>query len=269
MMKTVSLAVLLAMAGTTCLRAGPAELWSGLRLDELIEVMAEEGRDYGADLAGQIFDRGGGPTWSARVGALYDPVAMTEEIRPLFLRSFEVVDTAPLERFVASELGQRIVEHELDARRAFLDADVEAAANQGVDVLRAGDPERYALIEEFIATNDLIETNVAASMTFSYAFNRGLVDGQMEGMTESEALADAWAQEEEVRQDTRDWLFAQLSLAFAPLSDDEVARYIEISRTEAGSALNAALFRAFEPTFSRIAHGLGKAVARSIEGHDI
>jgi hypothetical protein len=269
MMRTVGLAVVFALAGTTATRAGPAELWAGLRLGELIEVMAEEGRDYGTDLAEQVFDRGGGPTWTARIETLYDPGTMRNEIRPLFLDSFETVDTAPLERFVASDLGRRIVEHELDARRAFLDADVEAAATEGVAALRSGDPDRYALIGEFIAVNDLIEQNVAASLTFSYAFNRGLVDGQMEGMTEGEALADAWAQEDEARNDTEDWLYAQLSLAFAPLSDEELSRYIEMSRTEAGAALNAALFQAFEPTFSRIAQGLGEAVARSIEGHDI
>lgn len=266
---TLATLALVALTGPTMLRAGPAEVWTGLRLDELIEVMAEEGRDYGIGLADQVFDRGSGPSWTARVEALYDAADMTGEIRPSFIGAFDAVDTAPLEQFIASDLGRRIVQHEIEARRAFLDPEVEAAASEGVGILRAGDPDRYALIGDFIAANDLLETNVAASLTFSYAFNRGLVDGQMEGMTEREALADAWAQEDEVREDTEAWLYAQLSLAFAPLTDAELRRYIEVSRTPAGAALNAALFQAFEPTFMRIAHGLGEAVARSIEGHDI
>ena len=91
----------------------------------------------------------------------------------------------------------------------------------------------------------------------------------MEDMTESDALSDAWSQEDEVRADTDRWLDAQLSVAFAPLTQDEIQAYIDISETEAGEALNSALFQAFEPTFTRIAHGLGEAVAQSIEGHDI
>ena len=258
-----------ACLAATGLRAGPAELWDSLRLDELVEVMAEEGRDYGDDLAEQTFERGGGPTWAARVADLYDPEEMIAEVKPLFLQSFDDVDTAELEAFFSSDLGQRIVEHEIDARQAFLDPEVEAAAAESVETIRETDRERYRLIGRFIEVNDLVETNVASSLTFSYAFNLGLVDGEMEGMTENDALADAWAQEDAIRDDTRQWLYSQLSLAFAPLTDEEVRRYVEISETEAGETLNAALFQAFEPTFTRIARGLGEAVARSIGGRDI
>lgn len=265
---------MLALATAACLaatggHAGAAELWGALRLDALVEIMAEEGRDYGADLAEQVFDRGGGPTWEARVAGLYDAEEMTAEIRPLFVESLAAVDTASLEAFFTSDLGARIVHHELEARRAFLDPEVEAAAAEGAVTLRQRDPDRYALIQDFIEINDLVEMNVASSLTFTYAFNRGLVDGGMEGMSESDALGDAWAQEDEMRRDTREWLDAQLSLAFAALSDEELRRYVELSETRAGQALNVALFHAFEPTFSRIAAGLGEAVARSIDAQDI
>ena len=272
MTRALALAVVACLAATlaaTGLRAGPAELWDSLRLDELVEVMAEEGRDYGDDLAEQTFERGGGPTWAARVADLYDPEEMIAEVKPLFLQSFEDVDTAELEAFFSSDPGQRIVEHEIEARQAFLDPEVEAAAAERVETLREIDRERYRLIGRFIEVNDLVESNVASSLTFSYAFNLGLVDGEMDGMTEADALTDAWAQEDAIREDTREWLYSQLSLAFAPLTDEEVRRYVEISETEAGETLNAALFQAFEPAFTRIARGLGEAVARSIGGRDI
>lgn len=264
----------LGMAAAACiaatpLRAEPADLWDLLRLNELVAVMAEEGRDYGDLLAEQYFEQGGGPTWDARVDGLYDPEAMAAEVRPLFTGSFEGVDTEGLEAFLASDLGQRIIDYELEARRTLRDPEAEAAAAEGYEALRRADPERHALIGEFVEVNDLVEMNVAASLTFTYAFNLGLVDGGLPDMTESDARSDTWAQEEEVRQDTARWLGAQLSLAFAPLSDEEVRDYVELSRTEAGEALNAALFAAFEPTFTRIARGLGEGVARSIEGQDI
>lgn len=264
----------LGMAAAACiaatgLRAEPADLWDALRLDELVDLMAAEGRDYGDLLADQFFERGGGPTWDARVEGLYDPATMAAEIRPLFEDSFEGVDTAGLEEFLDSDLGRRIVRYELDARRTLLDPEAEAAAAEGYDDLREDDPARHALIHEFIEVNDLVETNVASSLTFTYAFNLGLVDGGIPDMTEADARSDAWAQEEDVREDTHRWLGAQLSVAFAPLSDDEVREYVELSGTEAGEALNTALFQAFEPTFMRIARGLGEGVARSMEGHDI
>lgn len=263
---------LLAIAAT-CLpvqaSAGPDELWDLLRLDTLIEIMAEEGRDYGATLAEDLFDQGGGPTWDARVAGLYHAGTMAAEIRPEFTAAFDGVDTAALEAFFASDLGRRIVRYEIEARRAFLDPEVEAAAVDSSEKLERADPRRYALIHEFIRVNDLVETNVASSLTFTYAFNLGLVAGGMEDMSKEDALADAWSQEGQVREDTLQWLEAQLSVSMAPLSDGEVQDYIDLSETEAGGALNAALFQAFEPAFTRIARGLGEGVARAMGGRDI
>jgi hypothetical protein len=265
---------LIAMAAAVCLAAGdaraePAGIWDILRMDDVVDVMSEEGRHYGDYLAEQFFEKGGGPTWDARVAGLYDADGMTSEIRPHFTGMFEGVDTGELEEFFASDLGQRIVRYEIEARRTLLDPEAEAAAAEGFEALGEQDPARRDLIRDFIEVNDLVEMNVASSLTFTYAFNLGLLDGGMEDMTEDEALSDAWAQEDTVREDTLRWLGAQLSVAFAPLSDEELGAYVEISETEAGEALNSALFRAFEPTFTRIARGLGEGVARSIGGHDI
>lgn len=251
------------------LRADPADLWQMLRLDELIEVMADEGRSYGADLAESAFEWGGGPTWDARVAGIYDPEEMIAEIKPLFLAAVAKVDTAEIEAFMASDLGQRIIDADLSARIAFLDPEVEDAASDRADRMARRDPNKYALLQEFISVNDLVENNVAASLTFSYAFNLGLIDGGAEGMSEGDVLGDTWAQEEEIRADSRRWLEAQLSVSFAPLSDAELRQYIEISRTPAGVALNNALFSAFEPSFTRIAAELGEAVASSMTGRDI
>ena len=76
--------------------------------------------------------------------------------------------------------------------------------------------------------------NVASSLTFTYAFNLGLVDGGMEDMSEEDALEDAWSQEETVREDTLRWLEAQLSVSMAPLSDEDVEAYVDISGDRGG-----------------------------------
>lgn len=268
MVRLVSLATAACLAATGP-RAGPADLWDILRIDDVVEVMSAEGRDYGEFLAEQFFEQGGGPTWDARVAGLYDADRMSAEIRPRFAEMLESVDTVALEQFMASNLGQRIIGSEIEARRTLLDPEAEAAAADSFAVLGEQDPGRVALIGDFIAVNELVEMNVASALTFTYAFNRGLLDGGMEDMTEEDALRDAWSQEETVREDTVRWLGSQLSVAFAPLTDEEVQAYIALSETEAGEVLNAALFGAFEPTFTRLARGLGEGVARSIVGHDI
>lgn len=268
MNKVITIAIAACLAAPV-LHADPEDLWDVLRMDELVELMAEEGRINGEYLAEQLFERGGGPAWDARLADLYNPEEMSSEIRPAFVGMFVGVDTADLEDFLAADLGQRIVHYELEARTTLIDPEAEAAAAEGYSVLRARQPRRHELIQDFIRANDLVEANVASSLTFTYAFNRGLVDGGMEDMTEGDALSDAWAQEESAREDTMRWLEAQFSVAFAPLSADEVRAYIEMSQTEGGQTLNAALFQAFEPTFSRIARELGEGVARSITGMDI
>ena len=90
-----------------------------------------------------------------------------------------------------------------------------------------------------------------------------------EGMTESDMLAEVWAQEDQVRQETEDWLWPYLALAYQPLSDEEMQAYQVFSEAPEGRALNAALFAAFDASFVRISGELGRAVALMVQGQDI
>ena len=78
-----------------------------------------------------------------------------------------------------------------------------------------------------------------------------------------------WAQEDQVRQETEDWLWPYLALAYQPLSDEEMQAYQVFSEAPEGRALNAALFAAFDASFVRISGELGRAVALMVQGQDI
>ncbi|MBM9595509.1 DUF2059 domain-containing protein [Roseitranquillus sediminis] len=271
LLAALSVALIMILPAAGMARADGSALWEMLRLDELAAIMAEEGQAYGDDLAEQLFEGGGGPSWDAFVAEQYDPERLIRQIRPMFASALDAAGSDDLEAFYGSDLGQRIVENELEARVAFLDEEVEEAAYEMADAQASADPERSALIEEFIEVNDLVEANVAAALTYSYAFNLGLVDGEaFEGsMTAADALAETWTQEDAIRADNRRWLVAQLSMAFTPLSDEEIREYIEISRSPQGQALNTAFFTAFEPALTDIARALGEGVARFMAGRDI
>ena len=108
-------------------------------------------------------------------------------------------------------------------------------------------------------------------MNSNYAFYIGLLDGNAfpRRLSENEVLADVWSQEDEIRDDTTEWVYSYLLMAYQPLSDEDLEVYTAMSRTEEGRALNRALFAAFDDVFVDISRNLGIAAARFISGQDI
>lgn len=82
-------------------------------------------------------------------------------------------------------------------------------------------------------------------------------------------LAEVWAQEPDIRAETESWLYPFLALAYKPLSDADVEAYLAFSESEAGRAMNAAMFAAFDEVFREISHDLGRAAAEMLSGRDI
>ena len=58
-------------------------------------------------------------------------------------------------------------------------------------------------------------------------------------------------------------------MAYAPLSTEELGTYTEFSRTEAGRALNAALFAGFDTVFTDVSRQLGRAAGTELTGQDL
>lgn len=268
------------LATAFCFVAAP--LWAQLSPDEealiealgipsIVEVMAEEGVDYGADLEAQMFPGRGRAAWAATVQRIYDPVLMQQKVATAMARELGGTDLEPLLEFFQSERGQDIIGFEISARQALTDPDIEAAANEKLGQMRADKDPRLALLEEFVEVNDLIGSNVMGAMNANYAFYLGLNDGNAvpDRFTEGEMLDSIWAQEDEVRRDTELWVYSYLALAYQPLSDEDVEAYIALSETDEGQALNRALFVAFDEMYSTISRGLGLAASRFMMGEDI
>lgn len=263
-MARVLLAPLLALVllVATPLRAGPdlERLFTAIEMDRLIALMRDEGLAYGDSLAEEMLPGGAGPAWQALVDRIYDTEKMTQVVRAHFTASFGDAATAPLLVFFESKAGQELIEAELETRAAFMSPGVEEGARH---IWREADKTstRQDLIADYVQANDLLEYNVAGALNANYQFFLGLVEGGAIDMSEEDILTDVWAQEGETRSDTREWLFAYLTMAYDDLPDQTIADYTALSRTPSGRALNRALFAGFDQMYSDLSLSLGLAIA--------
>jgi hypothetical protein len=262
-----------AAAGPRAHAQGVDDLSRALQVERLMAVMREEGVRYGADLEAELFPGSGGPRWQAIVDRIHDAERMGRVVRET-LRAGLADDPAAAAAsvaFFAGPIGQRVVELEIAAREALLDETVKDAAELALDDLRAARDPRLALLERFVTVNDLVESNVAGALNSNLAFYRGMVEaGGVDGsLTESDMLADLWSQEDQIREDTRTWLYPYLAMAYQPLSDADLEAYIAFSASPAGQVLNSALFAAFDAMFAMLSHDLGLAAATLMQGEDL
>lgn len=243
-----------------------------MRLTELFQVLREEGISHGKDLQVDMFPSGGGADWTAEVSDIYDAARLqayfTESLQAALPEDPQTLE--PMLAFFGSDLGQRILGHEIDARRAFLDTATEEAARVAADDAAAARDPKVAIIRRMIEASDLVEMNVASSLSGSLAFMTGMAEtGAYGALPQDQLLSDVWGQEEQVRADTTTWLNAYLGLAYHPLTEAELESYVAFWESPAGQALNAALFTALDTVFREVSLDLGRAAGRAMQGRDI
>ena len=246
-------------------------LIEALQLHEIFAVMQQEGVDYGRDLDRELLDNKGGEKWQQTVDEIYQSERIWQTFLPRFAAELDGTDLEKMLAFFDNDRGRRIISLELSARRALLNEDLEQESREAYHAMQDEGHPRLAMLEDFINANDLVEYNVMGAMNASYAFYNGMIDGQAFDfeMTEDEILRDVWAQEPEIRLDTQEWIYGYLTLAYAPLSDDDLQAYIDFSGTKAGRALNAALFAGFDDVFTNVSKALGLSVAGYMKGEDL
>lgn len=250
-----------------------ADLGAALQLDALFAVLREEGLAHGQTLETDMFPAGGGGDWQAAVSAIYDVDRLRSGFDAALLEQLGG-DAQTLDAIIAffgSDLGRKIIGLEIDARRAFLDTAAEEAARVAADDAAAARDPKVDQIRRMIEAVDLLEMNVAGSLSGNLAFMTGMASSGAYGsdLPEDQILSDVWGQEEQVRADTSTWLYAYLGLAYSPLSEDEMEAYVDFWESPAGQRLNAALFTAFDRVFRQVSYDLGRAAGRAMQGRDI
>lgn len=265
----------LAPAGLRAETAAAAvpDLSAVLQLDAVVGVLREEGLAGAADIATGFADGEGGPGWHAAVERIYDPARMQQIVGQGLAAGMAGAPEAAAgaRAFFSTPLGARVLQLEVAARRTLLDPDAEAAARYRWEDMQRADGARARLIRRFAEVNDLVEANVAGTMNSNLAFYQGLAvaGGPMDGLSEEDMLSMVRGDEDATRASTIEWLFPFLALAYEPLSDDELQRYIDFSDSAAGRKVNGAMFAAFDALFVGISRDLGRAAALEMAGQDI
>ena len=246
-------------------------LFQAIGLYDVLEIMSIEGIDYADDLEAEMFPGQGGAAWPAMVAQTYSLERLTQDFEaavPEDAFSADELDT--LNAFFATEIGRRIVEGEILARREFIDPVVEEAANIVFREELAAENPRIDQLRAFNDANALIDLNVAGALNSNFAFYRGLVDGgafDVE-LPEDLMLAEVWSQEPEIRAETELWLFSYQIVAYDALSDADMDAYITLSESPAGRVLNRTLFAAFDAMFEAVSYDLGAAAALFVAGEE-
>lgn len=263
--------VLWAIPGAAEVSPRLQKLFGVIDLAGTIDVMRQEGLDYGESLRDEMFPNSGGPGWSRSVDKIYDRSWMSDIVQEGMTKSLNESDADQIISFFQSKVGMRIIALELSARRALFDKDVEEASKQRFKDMSLELDPRVQLLESFVEANNLVDENVAGAMNSNLAFYRGLRDGGAKGfdLSEAQMLEDVWSQEIQIRVDTSEWVYGYVALAYMPLKDDDLQAYIDFSKTQPGQALNKALFAAFDTMFVEISAKLGEAAARYLSGEDI
>jgi hypothetical protein len=250
-----------------------AALSRAMRLPDLFAVLRDEGLSYGEQLETDMFPGGGGPRWREAVSAIYDATALHDSfVATLETELAQDPDSlAAILAFYRTDLGQRVAGLEIDARKAFLDVAQEEAARVAAEDRFADRDPRVKQIDRLIAAGDLVEMNVAGALSGNLAFMTGMSETGAYGsaLPAEDMMADVWAQEDQIRADTTSWLQAYLGLAYAPLTEADLADYIDFLESPAGRRLNAALFIAFDTSFRQISYRLGRAAGLASLGRDI
>ncbi|SFR49941.1 DUF2059 domain-containing protein [Litoreibacter janthinus] len=268
---TVTFTVLMLSAASVSAQSASIieRYFTALDMDTVFEVLRDEGVEAGQDLSsndGVTLS----PAWTARLKRIYDP----QKAKVAFLEGMKTVEGIEESEaavvFFESDLGKRIVQIEIDARKALNSDAGEAAAAANVAKLRKDDPALYLMYQEFIKANDLIESNVAGALNSNLAFYRGMATNEnyAEGLSESFMLNSVWEQEPEIRKEMEDWTINFSSVAYSGLSKAELQRYIDISKTPAGQRLNTVLFAGFDQMFEEQSYELGRATAEFMIGED-
>lgn len=239
-------------------------LLEDMQMAEIFDILRAEGLDYGAELADEMLGDPGDPRWTARVEAIYDTNRTYPRFRDRFRRELGGADIAGMTGFIRSDLGQRITDLEVVARRALLDPEVEAACRLEYDDAREFGTARLDAIRGFVEAGDLIDSNVTGAMNANYAFWSGMMEagGLNAEYDQTVILNDVWAQEPELRAETEEWMYCYLLMALEPLDDAELETYTEFAESPAGRRLNRAMFVAFDEVFTDISLRLGRESAR-------
>lgn len=249
-----------------------AQLMSLLRFDAVVEILAEEGHGFAADLAQQHFPHASeSAAWQGDVARIFSKETMLRDLADGLYEDLEPErDWTTLRLFERPGI-QEIIAIEIAARRYLLSPQNEAEAAERAAELSQSDPVLFSQIAQFFEATDAVDRNVAASMNAELAFYRGLAQAGVfgEGWTEAQLLADVNGAESTIRAFVSDWLWSFATTAYAPVDPEMRLAFFKYWATPEGLRLYAAQLAVFQRLAESQNHALGVAAARFITNAEL
>ncbi len=239
-------------------------------LPETLDLIRQEGIQQGKDLGSDLFGDSEDPNWLSALDRVYDTGQMTG-LYNAALRQVLAQDPSlsnNIRPFLDSDLGQRVITLELEARRTTMDKVAMQAAREVFVELEKTDKFRRAQIERLVVAGDLIEANVMAGLNGNLTFYKAMAAVGTPGTPndEAELLAQVWSQEADIRASVEEFLYPIMALAYAPLNEDELQSYVDFSESPAGTRFNDALSKAFDPLMIELSRKLGTEAGKLLSG---
>jgi hypothetical protein len=240
---------------------------------ETFEIMRLEGIDTDKSLGVDLFGDAEDPTWLHALNKVY----ATERMSRIYSEAASaVLDKDPTlvaeaSVFLGSDLGQRIIGLELEARRTALDRLAMGAAREVYAEMEREDKDRAALLQRLVDAADLMEGNVTSAMNSNIAFTRAFGAASEVGGTFDEAamLADVASREPEIRLAVADFVFPLMALAYSPLKIEDLTAYVEFFESDAGQRFNRVVIAGFDPLMIDLATRLGAEAGRLMSGQEL
>lgn len=250
--------------------ANLVRLYNALQLDAYVQISQSEGLADVDVLSQDMLGRPPSARLNDQMSAVYDFDRMKNAVMA-GLDSLSPDQIAQSLLFFESEIGTRIVDLELSARKAISDDAIEAAARESWRATKADTTSNSLLehIADITTSTDLVNSNVSGALNSNLRFYQGMASRDGLDLPEDQILTLVWAQEPDIRNDTTEWLGAYMLMAYAPLDLADVEIYAELWRTETGGALNAAIFAGFNKMYNEISYATGQVIALNMAGQDL
>jgi len=248
-------------------QARVAELFVALNMDEIISIMQYEGKLDAIATVEMYSERTVDEEVRAQIDSIFDATEMQTALVQLTSENMNDAQIVAATEFLNSIVGMRANTLETTARRAISDDAIEEYALSQFD--HVSELRRYKQFQDLITTLDLIDQNTFGAMGAQYVFMRQLADSEALGLTDDAITELLLASEDELREEISDWLFGFFNMAYAPLSDADLATYIAFQKSDAGQALNRSLFEGFNELSMMHAQKMGTMVAELLKVQDL
>ncbi|SDC09256.1 DUF2059 domain-containing protein [Ruegeria marina] len=243
-------------------------LADAMRLEEVVTILREEGLRYGETLDAEMLEGSGGQVFAAQVKTIYDTARMTRALRGALAERLNEEELVAAISFFGSDLGQTILKLENAARRAFAEPEIEEMAFEAARDMDKKQP-MYRMIDEYIRINELVPRNVRGAISSDYYFYLGLADGQGTPRDDEAVLSELIENRGETEAETRKWVYGFLLFAYSPLSGAQMQGNLDFAASDAGRAINEALFEGFDDLYDGISYDLGRAVGVALGATDL